>query len=177
MERILPCREGSARSATSPNTTAAIHRLPLRGRTLFDGYDAAIRWSAVWRAAIVLAPVRPRKFVCVGLNYRDHAAEMKKPLPAEPMMFFKPSTAVLDPGAPILLPPGVGRVDHEAELAVVIGRRAHRVPRARAWDYVFGITAVNDVTARDMQSKEIQYTRAQELRHLRADRSVYRHGL
>ena len=59
-----------------------------------------------------------------------------------------------------MLPPGVGRVDHEAELAVVIGRRAHRVPRARAWDYVFGITAVNDVTARDMQNKEIQYTRA-----------------
>ena len=111
-------------------------------------------------ACAVLAPVRPAKFVCVGLNYRDHAAEMKKPLPAEPMMFFKPSTAVLDPGAPILLPPAVGRVDHEAELAVVIGRRAHRVPRARAWEYVFGVTAVNDVTARDIQNREIQYTRA-----------------
>ena len=72
-----------------------------------------------------------RRSSASGLNYRDHAAEVKKPLPAEPLLFLKPSTAVLDPGAPIRLPPGVGRVDHEAELAVVIGRRAHRVPRAQ----------------------------------------------
>jgi 2-keto-4-pentenoate hydratase/2-oxohepta-3-ene-1,7-dioic acid hydratase in catechol pathway len=134
--------------------------LTLRGRTLFEGYEEGDLLYGGLAGAIVLAPVRPTKFVCVGLNYRDHAAEMKKALPPEPMIFFKPSTAVLDPGAPILLPPGVGRVDHEAELAVVIGRRAHRVPRERAWDYVFGITAVNDVTARDIQSKEVQYTRA-----------------
>jgi 2-keto-4-pentenoate hydratase/2-oxohepta-3-ene-1,7-dioic acid hydratase in catechol pathway len=67
---------------------------------------------------------------------------------------------VLDPGDPILLPPGVGRVDYEAELAVVIGRRAHRVPRRNAWDCIFGITCLNDVTARDVQNKETQYTRA-----------------
>src|SRR6185436_17046132 len=76
------------------------------------------------------------------------------------VLFFKPPTAVLDPGAPIKLPPGVGRVDYEAELAVVIGRRAHRVARAHAWEYVFGITCVNDVTARDIQNREVQYTRA-----------------
>jgi 2-keto-4-pentenoate hydratase/2-oxohepta-3-ene-1,7-dioic acid hydratase in catechol pathway len=98
--------------------------------------------------------------VCVGLNYRDHAAEMKKTLPAEPLLFMKPSTAALDPGAAIKLPPGVGRVDYEAELAVVIGRRARRVRRAQAWEYVFGLTCLNDVTARDLQAKDVQYTRA-----------------
>jgi 2-keto-4-pentenoate hydratase/2-oxohepta-3-ene-1,7-dioic acid hydratase in catechol pathway len=98
--------------------------------------------------------------VCVGLNYKDHAAEQKKALPPEPMLFFKPPTAVLNPGEAIVLPPGVGRVDYEAELAVVIGKRAHRVPRARAWEYVLGLTCLNDVTARDIQNKETQYTRA-----------------
>ncbi len=101
----------------------------------------------------------PSKIVCVGLNYKDHAAEQNKPLPAEPLLFIKPSTAVIGPGAAILLPPGVGRVDHEAELGVVIGRRAHRVKRADAWSYVLGLTCVNDVTARDLQNKESQYTR------------------
>lgn len=137
-----------------------VFRLVLRGRTLFDGYELGEPLNGGLASTVVLAPVRPSKFVCVGLNYRDHAAEMKKPLPPEPMIFLKPSTATLDPGAAILLPPGVGRVDYEAELGVVIGRRAHRVPRARAWDYVLGVTAVNDVTARDIQNKEIQYTRA-----------------
>lgn len=137
-----------------------VRRLVLRGRSLFDGYDLGEPVTGGLAGALVLAPVRPSKLVCVGLNYKDHAAEMKKPLPPEPMLFLKPSTAVCDPGAAILLPPGVGRVDYEAELAVVIGRRAHRVPRARASEYVFGLTAVNDVTARDIQNKEIQYTRA-----------------
>ena len=119
------------------------------------------QWDA-WMGAPglrVLAPVMPSKIVCVGLNYKDHAAETGKPLPPEPLLFLKPRTAVIGPGDPILLPPGVGRVDHEAELAVVIGRRAHRVARARAWDYILGITCVNDVTARDLQSRESQYTR------------------
>ena len=107
----------------------------------------------------ILAPVTPSKIVCVGLNYKDHAAETGKPLPAEPLIFIKPSTAVIGPGDPIRLPPGVGRVDHEAELGIVIGRRAHRVPRAKAWDYILGLTCVNDVTARDLQAKESQYTR------------------
>ena len=107
----------------------------------------------------ITAPVRPSKIVCVGLNYRSHAAEVKKALPAEPLLFIKPSTAVLDPGGAIKLPPGVGRVDYEAELAIVIGRRAHRVPAARAWDYILGLTCLNDVTARDLQNKESQYTR------------------
>jgi 2-keto-4-pentenoate hydratase/2-oxohepta-3-ene-1,7-dioic acid hydratase in catechol pathway len=107
----------------------------------------------------ILAPVQPSKIVCVGLNYTDHAAEMGKPLPAEPLLFIKPSTAVIGPGDPIRLPPGVGRVDHEGELGLVIGRRAHRVPAARAWEYILGLTCVNDVTARDLQKKDSQYTR------------------
>jgi len=110
-------------------------------------------------AVTLLPPVTPSKIVCVGLNYKDHAAESGKPLPAEPLIFIKPRTAVIGPGNPIRLPPGVGRVDHEAELGVVIGRRAHRVPRAKAWDYVLGLTCVNDVTARDLQKRESQYTR------------------
>jgi 2-keto-4-pentenoate hydratase/2-oxohepta-3-ene-1,7-dioic acid hydratase in catechol pathway len=107
----------------------------------------------------VLAPVMPSKIVCVGLNYKDHAAETGKALPAEPLIFIKPSTAVIGPGDPIRLPPGVGRVDHEAEVGIVIGRRAHRVARANAWDYILGLICVNDVTARDLQNKESQYTR------------------
>ena len=110
-------------------------------------------------AVKILPPIVPSKIVCVGLNYKDHAAETGKPLPAEPLIFIKPRTAVIGPGDAITLPPGVGRVDHEAELGVVIGRRAHRVPRAHAWDYVLGLTCVNDVTARDLQKKESQYTR------------------
>jgi 2-keto-4-pentenoate hydratase/2-oxohepta-3-ene-1,7-dioic acid hydratase in catechol pathway len=107
----------------------------------------------------VLAPVRPSKIVCVGLNYKDHAAETGKALPAEPLIFIKPPSAVIGPGDPIRLPPGVGRVDHEAELGIVIGARAHRVPRAKAWDHILGLICVNDVTARDLQNKESQYTR------------------
>jgi len=102
----------------------------------------------------------PSKIVCVGLNYKDHAAEQNKPLPKEPMLFIKPSTAVIRAGEPIRIPPGVGRVDHEAELGVVIGRRAWRVPKAQALEYVLGVTCVNDVTARELQARDVQYTRA-----------------
>jgi 2-keto-4-pentenoate hydratase/2-oxohepta-3-ene-1,7-dioic acid hydratase in catechol pathway len=107
----------------------------------------------------LVAPVSPSKIVCVGLNYSDHAAEQNKPLPAEPLLFIKPPSAVVGPGEAIQLPPGVGRVDHEAELGIVIGRRAHRVSRAHAWAHVAGLVCVNDVTARDLQNKESQFTR------------------
>ena len=108
----------------------------------------------------LLAPVSPSKIVCVGLNYKDHAAEQNKPLPPEPLLFIKPSTSVIGPGDAIVLPDGVGRVDHEAEMAIVIGRRASRVPEASALDYVLGVTCVNDVTARELQNKGAGYTRA-----------------
>lgn len=108
----------------------------------------------------LLAPVMPTKIVAIGLNYKDHAAEVNKPLPAEPLMFIKPSTAVIGPDEPIQLPRGVGEIHYESELAVVIGRTASKVPAADAGRYVLGLTCLNDVTARELQRKDIQYTRA-----------------
>jgi 2-keto-4-pentenoate hydratase/2-oxohepta-3-ene-1,7-dioic acid hydratase in catechol pathway len=107
-----------------------------------------------------MAPVAPSKVVAIGLNYKDHAAEMKKPLPAEPLMFIKPATSVIGPDEAIRIPAGVGEIHYEAELAVVIGRTATRVKAAEARDYVLGLTCLNDVTARDLQRKDVQYTRA-----------------
>jgi 2-keto-4-pentenoate hydratase/2-oxohepta-3-ene-1,7-dioic acid hydratase in catechol pathway len=125
---------------------------------LFGRYEAGD--SIALNGQKVLAPVMPSKIVAIGLNYKDHAAEQGKPLPKEPMMFIKPSTAVIGPGEAIVLPEGVGRVDHEAEVGVVIGRRAWRVPETSAPDYILGLTCLNDVTARELQAKDIQYTRA-----------------
>jgi 2-keto-4-pentenoate hydratase/2-oxohepta-3-ene-1,7-dioic acid hydratase in catechol pathway len=124
---------------------------------LFGRFAAGDRVGVPTR---LLAPVEPSKIVCVGLNYTDHAAEQKKPLPAEPLIFIKPSTCVIGPGEPIVLPPGAGRVDHEAEAAVVIGRRATAVPEEDAHAYVFGLTCLNDVTARALQEQGVGYTRA-----------------
>ncbi len=106
----------------------------------------------------LLAPVRPSKIVGVGLNYRDHARESHMAIPAEPVIFIKPSTAVIGPGEPIVLPAGVGRVDYEAELGLVIGRLARNVPRTRALEYVLGCTCVNDVTAREQQGRGVQWS-------------------
>jgi 2-keto-4-pentenoate hydratase/2-oxohepta-3-ene-1,7-dioic acid hydratase in catechol pathway len=125
---------------------------------LFDGYEAGKEISSSGHT--VLAPIVPSKIIGIGLNYRDHAAETGKPLPAEPMMFIKPSTAVIGPGEAIVIPDGAGRVDHEAEVGVVIGRRALHVPEERAHEYILGLTCVNDVTARQLQAKDVQYTRA-----------------
>lgn len=108
----------------------------------------------------LLAPCRPGKVICVGLNYRDHAAEVKVTLPEAPLIFLKPPTAVIGTGEAIVLPPQSCRVDYEAELAVVLGRRAHRVKAAQALGYVFGYTCANDVTARDLQPPEGQWTYA-----------------
>ncbi len=110
--------------------------------------------------AQLLAPVEPSKIVAVGRNYRDHAAEMNNPIPQEPLIFLKPPSAVVGPGAAIRIPPGLGRVDHEAELTIVMGRPARRVPAARAREYIFGYTCLNDVTSRDLQQRDGQFTRA-----------------
>lgn len=126
-----------------------------------DVFGAWRAGDPVERTAVqLLAPVQPSKIVAVGLNYRDHAAEMKKPLPDEPLIFLKPSTAVIGPGATIRVPPALGRVDQEAELALVIGRPAYRVPASRAREHILGLTCFNDVTSRDFQRKDVQYTRA-----------------
>jgi 2-keto-4-pentenoate hydratase/2-oxohepta-3-ene-1,7-dioic acid hydratase in catechol pathway len=129
---------------------------------LFEQWSAGgeLRLGAEVKPGRILAPVQPSKIVGIGLNYKAHAAEVGKPLPSEPMIFLKPPTAIVGPGDPIRLPPGVGRVDYEAEVALVIGRRAYQVPRERAWDYVLGVTALNDVSARELQRRDIQYTRA-----------------
>ena len=108
----------------------------------------------------VLPPVTPSKIVAVGLNYRDHAKEMGKALPSEPLIFLKPPSAVIGPESSIVIPPGAGRVDHEAEVGIVIGRTARNVRAAEARDYVLGLTCVNDVTDRDIQKRDVQYTRA-----------------
>jgi 2-keto-4-pentenoate hydratase/2-oxohepta-3-ene-1,7-dioic acid hydratase in catechol pathway len=119
---------------------------------------AALDADAFTPAVRILAPVVPGKIVGIGLNYRDHAAEQGLPLPTEPVVFLKPSTAVVAPGDTIRLPPGVGRIDYEAEMAVVIGRRATCVTAARAREYILGITCANDVTAREMQNRGVQYS-------------------
>ena len=125
----------------------------------FSGLTAGAPVRGGLAAVRVLAPVRPSKLVCVGLNYKDHAGEVGKALPPEPLLFLKPPSAVIGPGDPIRLPPGAGRIEHEAELGLVIGKRAHRVKAANAWDHILGLICVNDVTAREMQRKEPQYTR------------------
>lgn len=105
-------------------------------------------------------PCRPGKIVAVGVNYRDHAREMKHELPEEPKIFLKPGTSVIGPGEEIRYPPMAARVDYEAELGVVIGRKSRNVPVSRAVEHVLGYTCFNDVTARDLQKKDGQWTRA-----------------
>ena len=109
----------------------------------------------------LLAPVIPRsKVVCVGKNYADHAKEMGGEVPTEPIIFIKPNTSVVGPGDTIVWPAMSERVDHEAELAIVIGRLCKDVPAERVADVIFGYTIANDVTARDLQSKDGQWSRA-----------------
>ncbi len=108
----------------------------------------------------VLPPTSPSKVLCVGLNYRDHAAEMNKPLPQAPMLFMKPNTAVIAHNEEIIYPSHMSkRVDYEGEIAVVIGREAYMVEEQDAEDYIFGYTCINDITARDLQKIDIQFTR------------------
>jgi 2-keto-4-pentenoate hydratase/2-oxohepta-3-ene-1,7-dioic acid hydratase in catechol pathway len=108
----------------------------------------------------LLAPILPSKVLCVGQNYADHAAEMGGEVPPEPLIFSKPSTAVIGPGDEIKLPIVSQEVHHEAELAVVIGRLTRRASPAEALDSVLGYTCGNDVTARDLQRRDGQWTRA-----------------
>lgn len=110
--------------------------------------------------ARLLAPVLPSKIIAVGRNYAEHAAEMGAEAPAEPMIFLKPSTSVIGPGAHIQLPPMSSQVEHEAELAIVIGRLCRQVPLDRVDDVILGYTCANDVTARDLQRSDGQWGRA-----------------
>ena len=117
-------------------------------------------WLTIRKDAYWLAPVpRPGKLVCIGLNYRDHAAESKMAIPERPVVFSKFASAVIAPGEPVVLPNACSQVDYEAELAVVIGRRAKGVNANRAFDYVLGYTCLNDVSARDFQFADGQWQR------------------
>jgi 2-keto-4-pentenoate hydratase/2-oxohepta-3-ene-1,7-dioic acid hydratase in catechol pathway len=108
----------------------------------------------------LLAPILPSKIVCIGKNYADHAREMGGEPPADPVIFMKPSTTVIGPGAAVRLPAESSRVDFEGELAVVIGRPCKDVPADRAAAVIMGYTIANDVTARDQQKADGQWTRA-----------------
>lgn len=107
----------------------------------------------------LLPLVAPSKIICVGLNFRDHAAELDMPLSAEPSFFLKPPSSLLGNGQTIRLPRNVGRIDYEAELAVIMGQHCRNVTPAQARDYVFGYTCANDVTARDLQKNERMFGR------------------
>lgn len=118
---------------------------------------------AVLEDVRLLPPVLPSKVVCLGKNYADHIAEMSEITgepTSEPAVFLKPSTAVVGPGDPVFYPPISQRVDFEGELAIVIGRVCREVPPERAQDVIFGYTCANDVTARDLQRTDKQWTRA-----------------
>jgi len=119
--------------------------------------DQAIAVSSVR----ILAPVIPSKIICVGRNYRDHAAELGNPMPIEPLLFLKAPSAIIGDGDPIILPGDSSDVQHEGELGVVVGRQAHNVGDDEdVLSYVLGYTCVNDVTARDLQKRDVQFTRA-----------------
>jgi 2-keto-4-pentenoate hydratase/2-oxohepta-3-ene-1,7-dioic acid hydratase in catechol pathway len=125
-------------------------------------YDAAEGFTPIALTdATLLPPVEPSKIVCVGRNYREHATELGNEVPAEPLLFFKPPSSLLAPGAAIRLPAQSSRVDFEGELAIVIGRQARALNAdTDLRPYIRGYTIVNDVTARDLQKTDGQWTRA-----------------
>jgi 2-keto-4-pentenoate hydratase/2-oxohepta-3-ene-1,7-dioic acid hydratase in catechol pathway len=132
----------------------------LGGDVIGNGTRAAPNAIVPLADVRLLAPVpRPGKLICIGLNYRDHAAESNVAVPTTPVTFSKYTTAVIEPAAPVILPAASQQVDYEAELAVVIGRRAKHVPRERAFHHVLGYTNLNDVSARDLQFADKQWQR------------------
>jgi 2-keto-4-pentenoate hydratase/2-oxohepta-3-ene-1,7-dioic acid hydratase in catechol pathway len=132
---------------------------PVKG-SLFGEFETGDESLPIGEVKL-LAPVEPSKIVAIGMNYKDHAAERGKPLPPEPLIFLKPSSAVIGPDETIVYPRMAGRVDYEGELALVIKKRAHLLAEdAPVEEYILGYTCFNDVTARDLQDKDGQFTRA-----------------
>ncbi|HEV7765308.1 MAG TPA: fumarylacetoacetate hydrolase family protein [Thermoanaerobaculia bacterium] len=115
--------------------------------------------STVPEGATLLPPVLPSKIVCIGRNYAEHAKELGNEAPSEPVLFFKPISALLAPGGTIMRPAQSQRVDFEGELAIIVGREAKDVKASNWRDYVRGFACANDVTARDLQKKDVQFTR------------------
>jgi 2-keto-4-pentenoate hydratase/2-oxohepta-3-ene-1,7-dioic acid hydratase in catechol pathway len=134
--------------------------LVLRGDPIYSGI-IPVEKSLNLNDVKLLAPVIPRsKVVCIGKNYADHAAEMDSEVPSEPIIFIKPNTSVIGPNETIIWPRMSERIDYEAELAIVIGRICKEVPASKAKDVIYGYTLANDVTARDLQKKDGQWSRA-----------------
>ncbi len=128
---------------------------------MFGSFSRGPALCRVNEAERFLPPVLPSKIPSVGLNYRDHAREVGLPIPEEPLLFLKPPTTVVGQGDPVVYPAHMsGRVDYEAELAIVIGKKCSFAEPDKALDYVLGYTCANDVTARDLQSADGQWTRA-----------------
>jgi 2-keto-4-pentenoate hydratase/2-oxohepta-3-ene-1,7-dioic acid hydratase in catechol pathway len=134
--------------------------LVLRGDPIYSGI-VPVEKSLNLSDVKLLAPVIPRsKVVCIGKNYADHAVEMDSEVPSEPIIFIKPNTSVIGPNETIIWPRMSERIDYEAELAIVIGRICKEVPASKAKDVIYGYTLANDVTARDLQKKDGQWSRA-----------------
>ncbi|MEM3442905.1 MAG: fumarylacetoacetate hydrolase family protein, partial [Candidatus Bathyarchaeia archaeon] len=122
--------------------------------------DAIKHASSLTSETTLLAPITfPPKIICLGLNYKDHAGEQNAPIPDEPIIFLKPHTTIIGPNEKIVKPSFVNQLDYEAELAVIIGRKAKNVMVSEAKSYIFGYTIMNDVSARDIQFKDKQWTR------------------
>ncbi|HEV7898855.1 MAG TPA: fumarylacetoacetate hydrolase family protein [Planosporangium sp.] len=146
--------EGGPGAGAEALTVAQIDGHPF-GEIRFTGE----RWALA--DVRLLSPILPSKVVGIGRNYAEHAAELGNAVPAEPLMFLKPTTSVIGPGDVVRLPPQSKQVEHEAELAVVIGPPgARRADKAAAAKAIFGYTCANDVTARDLQRRDVQFTRA-----------------
>jgi 2-keto-4-pentenoate hydratase/2-oxohepta-3-ene-1,7-dioic acid hydratase in catechol pathway len=150
----------------TPNDPAVARFARLDGSQAFalsdapwlDGRETGEAWT--WNEADLRCPVRPSKIVCIGRNYAAHARELGHEIPSEPLLFLKPPSALAGPGDAVRLPPESVRVEHEAELAVVLGRRAKNVSKADALSHVLGYSGACDVTARDLQRKDVQFTRS-----------------
>jgi 2-keto-4-pentenoate hydratase/2-oxohepta-3-ene-1,7-dioic acid hydratase in catechol pathway len=125
-----------------------------------EGPTSGERVHVRWQEEDLRCPVEPSKILCVGRNYAAHAKEMGSDAPTEPLLFLKPPSALLDPGGVIVLPLESARVEHEAELGVVIARRARNIRKEDALAHILGYTCVGDITARDLQKKDGQWARA-----------------
>lgn len=134
-------------------------KIEVLGQSPFNGFKSAGKQIELDNVRL-LAPVEPSKIIAVGLNYSEHANELKMSEPDEPIIFLKPQSSIIGTGDMIDFPKNVKQLDYEAELAIVIGREAKNVNEADAKKYIFGYTCANDITARDLQKKDGQWSRA-----------------
>jgi 2-keto-4-pentenoate hydratase/2-oxohepta-3-ene-1,7-dioic acid hydratase in catechol pathway len=163
--RFFPTAAAGVPSQTAPSASALYGIIEDAKVQEISGppWEAWSRKERAWKLTDVrlAAPVQPRKIVCVGRNYAAHAAELGNEVPKEPLIFLKPSSSLIGPEENIFLTPYSQRIEHEGELAMVMGKRcAHLADADDALSYVLGYTCLNDVTARDLQKSDVQFTRA-----------------